>query len=98
MIKLDRILFRKANKKPPIIRGFKINLDKINKPNRPIAEPVVDSINKPVIPPVGNGQMSIGGVGGGNVQVAPQETEVESYIIGGIKQDVDKDSLKGFTL
>ena len=32
------------------------------------------------------------------LQVAPQETEVESYIIGGIKQDVDKDALKGFSL
>ena len=32
------------------------------------------------------------------LQVAPQETEVESYIIGGIKQDVDKDMLKGFSL
>ena len=32
------------------------------------------------------------------LQVAPQETEVESYIIGGIKQDVNKDSLKGFKL
>ena len=32
------------------------------------------------------------------LQVAPQETEVESYIVGGIKQDVDKDSLKGFSL
>ena len=32
------------------------------------------------------------------LQVAPKETEVESYIIGGIKQDVDKDSLKGFSL
>src|SRR5210317_49612 len=31
------------------------------------------------------------------LQVAPQETEVESYIIGGIKQDVDKNSLKGFS-
>ena len=31
------------------------------------------------------------------LQVAPQETEVESYIIGGIKQDVDKDMLKGFS-
>jgi len=27
-----------------------------------------------------------------------QETEVESYIIGGIKQDVSSDSLKGFSL
>ncbi len=32
------------------------------------------------------------------LQVAPQETEVESYIIGGIKQDVDENSLKGFSL
>ena len=32
------------------------------------------------------------------LQVAPQETEVESYIIGGVKQDVDKDRLKGFQL
>jgi|TARA_R110000850_G_scaffold51550_1_gene125168 ribonucleoside-diphosphate reductase beta chain len=32
------------------------------------------------------------------LQVAPQETEVESYIIGGIKQDVSTDSLKGFSL
>ena len=32
------------------------------------------------------------------LQVAPQETEVESYIIGGIKQDVTSDSLKGFKL
>tara|TARA_A100001011_G_scaffold70772_1_gene72415 strand:+ start:168 stop:1271 length:1104 start_codon:yes stop_codon:yes gene_type:complete len=32
------------------------------------------------------------------LQVAPQETEVESYIVGGIKQDVNTDSLKGFKL
>jgi ribonucleotide reductase beta subunit family protein with ferritin-like domain len=32
------------------------------------------------------------------LQVAPQETEVESYIVGGIKQDVSQDSLKGFSL
>ena len=32
------------------------------------------------------------------LQVAPQETEVESYVIGGIKQDVDEDALKGFSL
>ena len=32
------------------------------------------------------------------LQVAPQETEVESYIIGGIKQDVSTESLKGFSL
>ena len=29
---------------------------------------------------------------------APQETEVESYIVGGIKQDVEKDTFKGFKL
>ena len=32
------------------------------------------------------------------VQVAPQETEVESYIVGGIKQDVKKDQFSKFTL
>ena len=32
------------------------------------------------------------------LQVAPQETEVESYIVGGIKQDVKKDSFAGFKL
>ena len=32
------------------------------------------------------------------LQVAPQETEVESYIIGGIKQDVTKDTFAGFSL
>lgn len=32
------------------------------------------------------------------LQVAPQETENESYIIGGIKQDVNTASLSGFTL
>ena len=32
------------------------------------------------------------------MQVAPQETEVESYIVGGIKQDVMKDSFKKFSL
>ena len=34
----------------------------------------------------------------GQVQVAPQETEVESYVIGGIKQDVTKDTFSGFQL
>lgn len=34
----------------------------------------------------------------GQVQVAPQETEVESYVIGGIKQDVKKDTFTGFQL
>lgn len=37
-------------------------------------------------------------IGGGNVQVAPQETEISSYVIGGIKQDVNEDSLKGLSL
>ena len=32
------------------------------------------------------------------LQVAPQETEVESYVIGGIKQDVKKDTFSGFKL
>jgi len=32
------------------------------------------------------------------LQVAPQETEVESYVIGGIKQDVKADSFSGFQL
>ena len=32
------------------------------------------------------------------LQVAPQETEVESYVIGGIKQDVQKDTFAGFQL
>ena len=32
------------------------------------------------------------------LQNAPQETEIESYVIGGIKQDVDDDSFKGFKL
>ena len=32
------------------------------------------------------------------LQVAPQETEVESYVIGGIKQDVKQDTFTGFKL
>ena len=32
------------------------------------------------------------------MQVAPQETEVESYLIGSIKQDVEKDTFAGFQL
>ena len=32
------------------------------------------------------------------LQVAPQETENESYIVGGIKQDVKKDTFAGFQL
>jgi len=30
------------------------------------------------------------------LQVAPQETEVESYVVGGIKQDVSKDTFRWF--
>jgi len=32
------------------------------------------------------------------LQVAPQETEVESYVVGGIKQDVTKNTFSGFQL
>jgi ribonucleoside-diphosphate reductase beta chain len=32
------------------------------------------------------------------MQNAPQETEIESYVIGGIKQDLKKDSFAGFQL
>jgi len=32
------------------------------------------------------------------LQNAPQETEIESYVVGGIKQDVKEDSFKGFDL
>ena len=32
------------------------------------------------------------------LQVAPQETEVESYVVGGIVQDVNKDTFSGFKL
>ena len=35
---------------------------------------------------------------GGSVQVAPQETEISSYVIGGTKQDVDDNTFKGFSL
>ena len=33
-----------------------------------------------------------------SMQVAPQETEVESYVIGGIKQDVGEKTFSGFKL
>jgi ribonucleoside-diphosphate reductase beta chain len=32
------------------------------------------------------------------LQVAPQQTQVESYVVGGIKQDVKKDTFAGFKL
>jgi len=37
-------------------------------------------------------------IGGGNVQVAPQETEITSYISGGVKQDVSAEGLAGLSL
>ena len=37
-------------------------------------------------------------IGGGNVQVTPQETEISSYVIGGVKQDVNEDTFKGMSL
>lgn len=37
-------------------------------------------------------------IAGAEVQVAPQETEISSYVIGGTKQDVTTDTFKGFSL
>ena len=37
-------------------------------------------------------------IAGGNVQVAPQETEISSYVIGGVKQDISADTFKGLSL
>lgn len=37
-------------------------------------------------------------IAGSDVQVAPQETEISSYVIGGVKQDVDNKTFGGFTL
>jgi ribonucleoside-diphosphate reductase beta chain len=37
-------------------------------------------------------------IAGAEVQVAPQETEISSYVIGGTKQDVDKNTFSGFSL
>ena len=37
-------------------------------------------------------------ISGGEVQVAPQETEISSYTIGAVKQDVNEDTFKGFSL
>jgi ribonucleoside-diphosphate reductase beta chain len=37
-------------------------------------------------------------IAGSEVQVAPQETEISAYVIGGTKQDVDTNTFKGFTL
>ena len=37
-------------------------------------------------------------IAGADVQVAPQETEISSYTIGAVKQDIDENTLKGFSL
>ena len=37
-------------------------------------------------------------ISGSDVQVAPQETEISSYIIGGVKKDVSEDTFTGMTL
>lgn len=37
-------------------------------------------------------------IAGGEVQVAPQETEISSYVIGGTRQDVDATTLSGLSL
>jgi ribonucleoside-diphosphate reductase beta chain len=37
-------------------------------------------------------------IAGAEVQVAPQETEITSYVIGGVKKDVDENTFKGFSL
>jgi ribonucleoside-diphosphate reductase beta chain len=37
-------------------------------------------------------------ISGAEVQVAPQETEITSYVSGGTKQDVSTDTFKGFSL
>ena len=37
-------------------------------------------------------------IAGSEVQVAPQETEISSYIIGGTKQDVTEETFSGFKL
>jgi len=37
-------------------------------------------------------------ISGSNVQVAPQETEITSYITGGVKQDVSEDTFNHLTL
>lgn len=37
-------------------------------------------------------------IGGGEVQVAPQETQISSYVVGGVDNDVTQDTFKGFKL
>jgi len=37
-------------------------------------------------------------ISGSDVQVAPQETEISSYLIGAITQDLNENSFTGFSL
>jgi ribonucleoside-diphosphate reductase beta chain len=37
-------------------------------------------------------------ISGGEVQVAPQETEITSYVIGGVKKDVNETTFAGLSL
>jgi ribonucleoside-diphosphate reductase beta chain len=37
-------------------------------------------------------------ISGADVQVAPQETEITSYVLGGTKQDVDENTFSGLSL
>ena len=37
-------------------------------------------------------------IAGAEVQVAPQETEITTYVVGGTKQDVNQETFKGFSL
>ena len=37
-------------------------------------------------------------ISGSDVQVAPQQTQITSYISGGVKKDVNGDTFKGFSL
>jgi len=37
-------------------------------------------------------------ISGAEVQVAPQETEVQSYVIGGVKKDLTTETFRGFSL
>lgn len=37
-------------------------------------------------------------ISGSEVQVAPQEVQISSYTIGGVKKDLNEDSFKGFSL
>ena len=37
-------------------------------------------------------------ISGSDVQVAPQETEISSYIVGGVKKDANVETFKGISL